>query len=69
MNYIQTMHQLIEKCAEYNMPLCKAFDSVEIPAVLEAIEHHCVDLTYFNILKHIYQNHFIYYTSQKLRSF
>ena len=34
----------------------KAFDSVEIPAILEAIENHGVDPTYINILKHTYQN-------------
>ena len=35
---------------------CKAFNSVEIPAVLKAIQHHGVDPIYINILKHIYQN-------------
>ena len=63
MDHLQAMHQLIEKTSEYNMQLClafvdyrKAFDSIEIPAMLEAIECHGVDQTYVNILKHIYQN-------------
>lgn len=62
-DHLQAMHQLIERTSEYNIPLClafvdyrKAFDSVEIPAVLEAIEQHGVDQTYINILRHIYQN-------------
>ena len=57
------MHQLIENASEYNIPLYlafvdyrKVFDSVEIPAVQEAIEHHGVDQTYVSILKQIYQN-------------
>ena len=63
MDHLQAMHQLIEKTSEYNMQLClafvdyrKAFDSIEIPAMLDAIKCHGVDPTYVNILKHIYQN-------------
>ena len=62
-DHLQAMHQLIEKRAEYKIPLylvfvnyCKAFDSVEVLAVLEAIQHHGVDPICINILKHIYQN-------------
>ena len=34
----------------------KAFNLAEILPVLESIQHHGVDPTYINILKHIYQN-------------
>ena len=63
MDHLRAMHQLIEKCAEYNISLClayvnncKPFDLVEIPAVLEVIQHNGVDPMNINILKHIYQN-------------
>ena len=62
-DHLHAMHQLIEKTSEYNMPLClafvdyrKAFDSVEIPAVLEAIKSQGVEQAYVNMLNHIYQH-------------
>ncbi|XP_037780019.1 uncharacterized protein LOC119576405 [Penaeus monodon] len=70
--YLQAVHQnhhkqnyenLIEKCAEYRIPLViglvdynKAFDSVENPDVIDALEKQGVDPVYINILKHIYTN-------------
>ncbi|KAK6040726.1 hypothetical protein COOONC_21769 [Cooperia oncophora] len=49
---------LIERCKEYKMPLIltfvdytKAFDSVEINAVLNALQHAGVDPTYVNVLE------------------
>ena len=38
----------------------KAFDSVEVPAILEAIESQGDEQIYINTLKHIYQNTFVF---------
>ena len=52
----------IDSCAEYKIPLVvglvdynKAFDSVEIPDVIEALQEQEVDPVYVNVLKHIYK--------------
>ncbi|XP_037780209.1 craniofacial development protein 2-like [Penaeus monodon] len=62
-DHLHSVNQLIEKCAEYRIPLViglvdynKAFDSVEIPDVIDALEKQGVDPVYINILKHIYKN-------------
>ena len=60
---LHAVNQLIEKCAEYKIPLVvglvdynKAFDSVEIPDVIEALQEQGVDPVYVNVLKHIYKH-------------
>jgi len=62
-DHLHAVNQLIEKCAEYKIPLAialvdynKAFDSVEIPDVIEALQDQGVDPVYINVLKHIYNN-------------
>ena len=52
-DHLHAVNQLIEKCAEYKIPL--AFDSVEIPDVIEALQEQGVDPVYVNVLKHIYK--------------
>ena len=61
-DHLHAVNQLIEKCAEYKMPLVvglvdynKAFDLVEIPDVIEALQEQGVDPVYVNVLKHIYK--------------
>ena len=63
MDHLHSINQLKEKAAEYRLPLAvafidfkKAFDSVEIPKVMEAISRQGVDPVYVEVLKHIY-NH------------
>ena len=62
-DHLHTINQLIEKSCEYNIPLClafidyqKAFDSVEITAVISALEKQGIELTYVNMIKNIYEN-------------
>lgn len=62
-DHLHTIRTLIEKCTEYNVPLHvafvdfqKAFDSVEIWAVLESLENARIDSRYTNIIKNIYEN-------------
>ena len=47
------------------MPLClafidytKAFDLLELPAVIQALERQAIHPTYVNLIKHIYSNNF-----------
>ena len=61
MDHLHTVNQLTEKAIEYQLPLClafidyeKAFDSIEIPAVLQALVEQGVDITYINTIKDIY---------------
>ena len=48
----------------YKMPLClafddtKAFDSLELPAVMQALERQAIHPTYVNLIKHICSNNF-----------
>ena len=63
MDHIHVINQVIEKSAEYNQPLYmafidyeKAFDSVEIPAVIEALRNQGVQEAYVNILANIYKD-------------
>ena len=62
-DHIHTLNQIIEKTNEYRKPLCmafidyeKAFDSVEIPAVLRAIRNQGVEEIYCRILEDIYKD-------------
>ena len=61
-DHLHAVNQLIEKCAVYKIPLDvglvdynKAFDSVEIPDVIEALQEQGVNPVYVNVLKHIYK--------------
>ena len=61
-DHLHAVNQLIEKCAEYKIPLVvglvdynKAFDSVKIPDVIEVLQEQGVDPVYVNVLKHIYK--------------
>ena len=56
-DHLHAVNQLIEKCAEYKIPLVvglvdynKAFDSVEIHDVIEALQEQEVDPVYVNVL-------------------
>ena len=60
MDHIHTINQLREKCDEYNLPLCltfvdfeKAFDSVEIDAILKCLVNQGIEPTYIHLLRDI----------------
>ena len=60
-DHIYTLNQVIEKCNEFNLPLCvgyidyeKAFDSVEHFAIFEALRKINVKEDYVQILENIY---------------
>ena len=61
-DHIHTINQLIEKCAEYQKPLClafvdyeKAFDSVETNAVLTSLKNQGIDSEYISTIAEIYR--------------
>ena len=61
-DHIHTLNQLKEKCSEYQKPLCialvdyeKAFDSVEVPSVMEALDKQGIESRYIELLKTIYK--------------
>uniref|UniRef100_A0A0K0CYW3 Reverse transcriptase domain-containing protein n=1 Tax=Angiostrongylus cantonensis TaxID=6313 RepID=A0A0K0CYW3_ANGCA len=63
MDHIHTLTRLIEVSREYKRPLCltfidlqKAFDSVEIEAVMEALGNQGVPTQYIKILRELYKN-------------
>ena len=63
MDHIHKINQIREKCRSYNLPLClvfvdfeKAFDSVEISAILTSLKTLGVDHHYIHLLKDIYSN-------------
>ncbi|CAK1594467.1 unnamed protein product [Parnassius mnemosyne] len=60
-DHIHTLRQVVQKPEEYNLPLClayvdyeKAFDSVEIWAVLQSLQRCQVDCPYSEVLKCLY---------------
>lgn len=62
-DHIHAVNQVIEKTNEYRKPLCmvfidyeKAFYSVEIEGVLEAVRKQGVEEVYCRILEHIYRD-------------
>ncbi|XP_057654761.1 uncharacterized protein LOC130893016 [Diorhabda carinulata] len=62
-DHLQTIKILIEKSIEYNRPLVmifvdfkKAFDTVELPAILSALQQCRIDYRYAKLIKHIYEN-------------
>ncbi|KAE9419614.1 hypothetical protein Angca_009749, partial [Angiostrongylus cantonensis] len=63
MDHIHTLTRLIEVSREYKRPLCltfidleKAFDSIEIEAVMEALGIQGVPTQYIKILRELYKN-------------
>ncbi|KAE9418480.1 hypothetical protein Angca_005094, partial [Angiostrongylus cantonensis] len=63
MDHIHTLTRLIEVSREYKRPLCltfidlqKAFDSIEIEAVMEALGSQGVPTQYIKILCELYKN-------------
>ncbi|KAE9416936.1 hypothetical protein Angca_005984, partial [Angiostrongylus cantonensis] len=63
MDHIHTITRLIEVSREYKRPLCltfidleKAFDSIEIKAVMEAVGSQGVPIQYIKILRELYKN-------------
>ena len=62
-DHLQCLKTLIEKTIEYNRPLVlifvdfhKAFDTVELPAILKALEESRIDYRYSELIKIIYEN-------------
>ena len=58
MDHIFTLTQLLERAREYRLPMCvafvdyeKAFDSVEINAVLQSLRKHGVSSQYVDLLR------------------
>ncbi|KAE9413052.1 hypothetical protein Angca_010089, partial [Angiostrongylus cantonensis] len=63
MDHIHTLTRLIEVSREYKIPLCltfidleKAFDSIEIEALIEALGSQGVPTQYIKILPELYKN-------------
>ena len=61
-DHIHVLKQLMEKCREYQIPLCigyidykKAFDSVETAAVLNALKEFRIEAKYVKIIEEIYR--------------
>ncbi|KAE9421038.1 hypothetical protein Angca_002183, partial [Angiostrongylus cantonensis] len=61
MDHIHTLTRLIEVSREYKRPLCltfidleKAFDSIEIAALMEALDSQRVPTQYIKILRELY---------------
>ena len=60
-DHLQTINQLIEKCNEFNRPLCignfdyeKAFNSIEHKAIFKALRPIGINETYITILEDTY---------------
>ncbi|GFN78544.1 endonuclease-reverse transcriptase [Plakobranchus ocellatus] len=61
-DHLQALNQLIEKCNEYNLPLClgffdyeKAFDSVEHAAIVQALWKVNINENYVTMIENIYK--------------
>lgn len=61
-DHLQVVKSLIEKCIEYNKPLCiifvdyeKAFDTVDQHKMLQALAECRIDHRYTEVIKHVYQ--------------
>ncbi|KAK6762597.1 hypothetical protein RB195_023355 [Necator americanus] len=62
-NHIHTASKLIEVSREYKIPLClafidlkKAFDAVEMEAVVEALDNHGIPVQYIKVLRELYSS-------------
>ena len=60
-DHLQSINQIIEKCNEFNLPLCiayidyeKAFDSVEHDVIFKALRNTGINEAYINIIEYIY---------------
>ena len=60
---IQIVQQVIERCGEYEIPLClafidfeKAFDSIKWETIFEALRRQGIEGPYISLLKEIYTN-------------
>ena len=58
---IQVVQQVIERCGEYEIPLClafidfeKAFDSIKLETIFEALRRGRIEEPYINLLEEIY---------------
>ena len=61
MDHIQVVREVIERCNEYKQPLCiafidfeKAFDSVSITSVLDALKNQGIEQSYIELIRNIY---------------
>lgn len=61
-DHLQTIRNLLEKATEYNIPLYlafidyeKAFDTIEVWTVLQALDNARVDSRYSDLMKYIYE--------------
>ncbi|GFO45798.1 retrovirus-related pol polyprotein from type-1 retrotransposable element r2 [Plakobranchus ocellatus] len=59
-DHLQALNQLIEKCNEYNLPLClgfidyeKAFDSVEYETIVQALRKVNINENYVTMIESI----------------
>ena len=59
-DHIHVVNKLMEKCREYNIPLCiafvdyeKAFDSVQTKAVLTSLQEQGIEDVYIELLEEI----------------
>ncbi|WP_435325975.1 RNA-directed DNA polymerase, partial [Klebsiella pneumoniae] len=62
-DHMQVINQVMEKSSEFKKPLCmafidyeKAFDSVQISAVMEAIRKQGIEENYVQVLEDIYND-------------
>ena len=62
-DHIHTLNQILEKTKESNLLLCmafiddeRAFDTLEKPAIIEALENQHIEKQYIDLVKHIYDN-------------
>ncbi|KAG7299764.1 hypothetical protein JYU34_016774 [Plutella xylostella] len=60
-DHIHTLRQVIQKTEEYNLPLClafvdyeKAFDSIELWAMLQSLQRCHIDYRYIEVLRCMY---------------
>ncbi|CAG9136621.1 unnamed protein product [Plutella xylostella] len=60
-DHIHTLRQVIQKTEEYNLPLClafvdyeKAFDSIELWAMLQSLQRCHIDYRYIEVLRYMY---------------
>ena len=63
MNNIQVTRQVIERCNEYEIPLCcafidfeKIFDCIKLSTIFEALQRHSIEEPYVSLPKPIYIN-------------
>ena len=60
MDNIQVLQQVIERCNEYEIPLClafidfeKAFGCIKLSTIFEALQKHGIEEPYVSLLKSI----------------